>query len=64
MLRTYKPSNPMMRFLKYKFNSKLLSGITFLIVISGVTWTQLYIYIYIYCHIVKGQPTTLVLSKN
>ena len=60
MLRTCKPSNPMVRFSKYKFNSKLLSGVTLFIITTNVTWTQPYIY----CHFVKGQPTTLVLSKK
>ena len=29
MLRTYKPCNPTVRFLKYEFNSKLLDGVIF-----------------------------------
>ena len=37
MLRTYKPSNPTVRFLKYKFNNKLLNGVTLLIIILDVT---------------------------
>ena len=28
---------------KYEFNNKLLGGVTFFRVISGVTWTQPYI---------------------
>ena len=60
MLRIYKPSNPTVRFSKYKFNNKLLSGVTLFIVTLDVTWTQPYIY----CHFVKGLPTILVLSKN
>ena len=47
MLKTYKTCNPMVRFLKYEFNNKLLGGVTLLrLVISSVTWTQ-HIYIYI-----------------
>ena len=45
MLRTCKPSNPMVRFSKYKFNSKLLSGVTLFIITTNVTWTQPYIYL-------------------
>ena len=53
MLKTYKTCNPMVRFLKYEFNNKLLGGVTLLrSVISSVTWTQhIYIYIYIYIYI-------------
>ena len=36
----------MVRFSKYEFYNKLLSGVTLLRVTPGVTWTQLYIYIY------------------
>ena len=47
MLKTYKTCNPMVRFLKYEFNNKLLGSVTLLrSVISSVTWTQ-HIYIYI-----------------
>ena len=57
MLRTYRIYNTPVRFSKYKFNNKLLSGVTLLIVTSGVTWTQLmYIYIYIYS---SGKNTNL-----
>ena len=43
MLRTYRICNPMVGFSKYEFNNKLLGGVTFFRVTSGVTWTQLYI---------------------
>ena len=43
MLRTYITCNPMVGFSKYEFNNKLLVGVTFFRVISGVTWTQPYI---------------------
>ena len=49
MLRIYKPSNPTVRFSKYKFNNKLLSGVTLFIVTLDVTWTQPYIYILPFC---------------
>ena len=37
MLSTYRKYNSMMRFLKYEFNNKLLSGVILLRVTSGVT---------------------------
>ena len=37
MLRTYKTCNPMVRFSKYELNTKLLGGVTFFRVTSGVT---------------------------
>ena len=43
MLRTYITCNPTVRFSKYEFNNKLLCGVTFFRVTSGVTWTQSYI---------------------
>ena len=43
MLTTYRPCNPTVRFSKYEFNNKLLGGVTFFIVTSGVTRTQPYI---------------------
>ena len=43
MLRIYRICNPMVEFSKYEFNNKLLGGVTFFRVTSGVTWTQLYI---------------------
>ena len=43
MLRTYRTYNPTIWFSKYEFNNKVLGGVTFFRVISGVTWTQLYI---------------------
>ena len=43
MLRTYRICNPTIGFPKYKFNNKLLGGVTFFRVTSGVTWTQFYI---------------------
>ena len=45
MLKTYRSWNLMMGFSKYEFNNKLLSNVTLLRVILGVTWTQpIYIY--------------------
>ena len=43
MLRTYRKCDPTVGFSKYAFNNKLLGGVTFFRVISGVTWTQLFI---------------------
>ena len=43
MLRIYTTCNPMVEFAKYEFNNKLLGGVTFFKVASGVTWTQPYI---------------------
>ena len=43
MLRPYTKCNPMVGFSKYKFNNKLMSGVTFFRVTLGVTWTQPYI---------------------
>ena len=40
MLRTYRTYNLTVGFLKYEFNNKLLGGVTFFRVISGVTWFQ------------------------
>ena len=37
MLGTYKTRNLMVRFSKYEFNNKLLGGVTFFRVTSGVT---------------------------
>ena len=49
MLKTYRTCNLMVRFPKYEFNNKLLSGVTLLRVTSDVSWTQpIYIYLYIY----------------
>ena len=47
MLKTYKTCNSMVRFSKYEFYNKLLSGVTLLKVTPGVSWTQSCIYIYI-----------------
>ena len=44
MLGIYRTCNPMIGFSKYEFNNKLLVGVTFFRVISGVTWTQPYIF--------------------
>ena len=38
MLWTYRECNPTVRFSKYKFNNKLLDGVTFFRVILGLTW--------------------------
>ena len=43
MLRPYRTFNPAVGFSKYEFNNKLLGGVTFFKVTSGVTWTQPYI---------------------
>ena len=43
MLRPYRIYNPTVRFSKYEFNNKLLGGVTFFRVMSGVTRTQSYI---------------------
>ena len=48
MLKKYRTCNPTVRFLKYKFNNKLLGDVILLKITRGVTWTQSYIYIYIY----------------
>ena len=44
MLTPYRTCNPTVGFSKYAFNNKLLGGVTFFRVTSGVTWTQPYIY--------------------
>ena len=49
MLRTYRTCNPTMEFSKYKLINKLLSGVTLLRVISGITLTQL-IYTHTHTH--------------
>ena len=43
MLRTYRTCNSMIKFSKYEFNNKLLGGVIFFRVTSGVIWTQPYI---------------------
>ena len=43
MLRPYRKCNPTVGFSNYEFNNKLLGGVTFYRVTSGVTWTQPYI---------------------
>ena len=43
MFRTCKTCNLMDGFSKYEFNNKLLGGVTFFRVTSGVTSTQPYI---------------------
>ena len=43
MLRPYRKCNPTVEFAKYEFNNKLLGGVTFFRVTSGVTRTQPYI---------------------
>ena len=43
MLTPYRTCNPTVGFSKYEFNNKLLGGVTFFRVMSGVTWTQSYI---------------------
>ena len=44
MLRIDRIYNSTIRFSKFEFNNKLLSGVTLLRIASDVTWTQLYIY--------------------
>ena len=46
ILKIYRTYNPMVRFSKYKFNNKLLSGVIMLRVTPGITWKYIYIYIY------------------
>ena len=41
MFRIHRTCNPTLEFSKYKFNNKLLDGITLFIITSSVTWTQL-----------------------
>ena len=43
MLRPYTTCNPTVECAKYEFNNKLLRGVTFFRVTSGVTRTQPYI---------------------
>ena len=43
MLTPYRTCNPTVGFSKYEFNNKLLVGVIFFRVTSGVTWTQSYI---------------------
>ena len=43
MLWSYRICNPTVRFSKYEFNNKLLGGVKFFKVTSGVTRTQPYI---------------------
>ena len=43
IFRTYRACNPMVEFSKYEFNNKLLGGVTFFKITSGVTGTQPYI---------------------
>ena len=43
ILRLYRTCNPTVGFSKYKFNNKLLGGVTFFRVTLGVIQTQLYI---------------------
>ena len=43
MWRTYITCNPTVEFSKFKFNNKLLVGVTFFSVTLSVTWTQPYI---------------------
>ena len=43
ILRTNRTCNSMVGFSKYEFNNKLLDDVTFFIVSTCVTWTQLYI---------------------
>ena len=46
ILRTYRPYNPTVKFLKYEFNNKLLNGVILFRITSSVTWIQPYIYIH------------------
>ena len=43
MLRLYRKYNPTVGFSKYDINNKLLGGVTFFRITSGVTETQPYI---------------------
>ena len=40
ILRTNRTYNPTVGFSKYKFNNKLMCGVTFFRVMSSLTWTQ------------------------
>ena len=40
ILRTYRTCYPTVEFSKYEFKNKLLVGVVFFKVTSGVTWTQ------------------------
>ena len=40
MLRTNRSCNPMVGVSEYEYNYKLLGGVTFFRVTSGVTWTE------------------------
>ena len=42
ILRPYRTCNLTVGFSKYEFNNKLLGGVTFFWVTSGVIWTQPY----------------------
>ena len=43
LLGPYRTCNQTVEFSKYEFNNKLLGGVTFFRVTSGITWTQFYI---------------------
>ena len=43
MLRTYTTCNSTVGFVKYEFNNKLLGGVTFFTITTGVSHTQPYI---------------------
>ena len=45
MLSTYRTCNSIVRFSKYEFYNKLLSGVTLLKITQSIIWTQpIYIY--------------------
>ena len=43
LLRTDRTCNPTIVFSKYEFNNKLLDGVIFFSVTSGVTWTRIFL---------------------
>ena len=66
ILKTYRKCNSTVRFSKYEFNNKLLSDVTLLRVILGVTWTQpIYIYIYMgWVQVIHGVTLSNVTPFN
>ena len=53
ILRTYRPYNPTVKFLKYELNNKLLNGVILLRVTPSVTWIQPYTHTHTHTHIEK-----------
>ena len=59
--RTYRTCNSTVRFSKYEFNNKLLSGVTLIIVTPSVTWIQPYIFVCVWDVLVSNHPKKLKL---